>query len=100
MMRRLHPLLTVLAVMTYGLWVEAKPVDEPKILPDSKTPLKLEKEKTIHLTDKEALANQEWAFMWHWLNNPNHEEYRQQLIHHYPQFTYKDGGQIKIKRPL
>ncbi len=45
--------------------------------------------------------NQDWAFLWHWMNLPEHKNTRDEILEEplFKDFIYQDESQAKLKRP-
>lgn len=71
-------------------------------LPTSDHDIRMNPKKTIRLNEEEVVSNRDWAFMWHWLNNPAHHEYKAEMVKRFKKYTYTDslGGEPKFKRPF
>jgi hypothetical protein len=90
--------LQILAFITvFSIWGS---FSHAQILPTTESEIRVTKTKTVRLTQDEISNNQDWGFMWHWLNKPSHHEYKDALIKKFPTLTYQDGTVTKFKRPM
>jgi hypothetical protein len=75
-----------------------------QVIPREGQRIKIPGGKSFTLDAKQKIVNEDWTFLWHWLNKPVHRSYAIRLAEEFPELTYPDekgGNEIrKFKRPL
>ena len=69
-----------------------------QILPTSDSTINLDNKTSFKLTETEVSSNRDWAFMWHWLNAPAHQEYKDLMLIKFKKYTYKYSKIILYKK--